>query len=185
MKRLAAVFWVVAICATAQVAEKPPTASEVWERAIAAKGGRERLHSIENVAGVGQRNGKLSSSSLTVLPDKYWRYSDMRPLVWGIRIIVGDESDHWYVSTADGASGTDAIRRPPDPIYLNGLLTLQAFTLLESRWHRPVIKGLDSERIGRREYWVVTAQVETHELLYYIDKETYLVRRIREPAGGA
>src|SRR5437660_4732658 len=68
-------------------------ASAVWEQAIAAKGGRERVHSIRNFVILSREEFSRSPRPdvatyeqlewLLVLPDKLWGFSDHRPGLMG------------------------------------------------------------------------------------------------------
>jgi len=69
-------------------------AVRVWERPIAAKGGRERLHSVRNVviSSHGEyasrlfKKNRVRREELLVLPNKYWFSDDYRPDVFGLTV---------------------------------------------------------------------------------------------------
>jgi len=56
-------------------------AKELWEMAIAAKGGREKLHQVGNLVFAGE-GGTLVH--FWVFPDKYFSWVDTRPSVFGL-----------------------------------------------------------------------------------------------------
>src|SRR5688572_27523992 len=72
----------------------------VWEQAIAAKGGRARLHAIRNFVITSET--KLSNSPrpevatreyierLTVLPNRFWQFADYRPGLMGTQGLMLD-----------------------------------------------------------------------------------------------
>src|SRR5262245_23838307 len=80
-------------------------ASELWEKAITAKGGRQRLHDIQSFAiGTAVPNTHASpvaagerSEFVSVLPDKFWRFVDYRPGSMGFSTEVwnGEKGDYW------------------------------------------------------------------------------------------
>jgi hypothetical protein len=57
----------------------------VWEQAIAAKGGRERLYAVRNIL-ESYKNKRFVA--LYVFPDKFWRWADDRPTPLGIYIAM-------------------------------------------------------------------------------------------------
>jgi len=83
-------------------------AKALWERAIVAKGGRERLHSIYNLVvsaetayltRTGRRN-QVRREYLFVFPDKYWSYEDYGSDVFGTRMqMLNYETKMQYVGS--------------------------------------------------------------------------------------
>src|SRR5829696_3598781 len=71
-----------------------PRAKLVWEQAVEAKGGRDRLYSINNTVIVSRgvlrfdlfRSTPTVLESLFVFPNKLWYWNDMRPSVFGLTI---------------------------------------------------------------------------------------------------
>lgn len=156
-------------------------AKMVWEQTIQAKGGRERLHAIRNLLTVEPRRGKPSRPyvvDLWVFPDKSWRWWDDLEGLLGLRLAVSSELGWWSVSEHRRPSQfRTANWSPPDKDFQNAVVAVQAEFLLETAWYQPRILALSSGRIGRREYHVITAEIP-ERVRYYIDKQTYLVRRL-------
>ncbi len=82
----------------------------LWEQAIVAKGGREKLYHVKNMvissrAVYGTHLGKRNSwnqEELLVFPDKEWHWNDMRPDVFGLRVeMYNYEMRIFYVLTPE------------------------------------------------------------------------------------
>lgn len=80
---------------TTAVPTAQPPATALWERAIAAKGGRDRLYQVHNLV-VNQvhsyrwiiRRHERREVSLYVFPNKLWAWSDNRPGILGLIIKI-------------------------------------------------------------------------------------------------
>src|SRR5213594_1865308 len=94
-----------------QVASRQGEAERIWEQAIVAKGGRERLYAVRNMVIMSSGSYKalrfkispdrkveskslkpsgLYREGLFVFPSKYWAWDDYRPAVFGLWIHVYD-----------------------------------------------------------------------------------------------
>jgi hypothetical protein len=74
--------------------DKKQEAQRLWELAIAAKGGRERLYDVRNMVfssrgeyltHLGKRN-PARHDELVVFPNKIWFWDDLRPDVFGLTV---------------------------------------------------------------------------------------------------
>ena len=159
----------------------PVDAQTVWEQTIKAKGGRERLHAIKNLLAVEPSRGKPDRPYLVdlwVFPDKSWRWHDDLEGYLGLNLNVSSRLGWWSVSEHRRPSQyRTAHWSPPNQGRQNAVVAVQAEFLLETAWYQPRILSLSSGRIGRREYHVITAEIP-ERVRYYIDKQTYLVRRL-------
>ena len=69
-------------------------AERIWEQAIEAKGGRERLYAVRNAVvsskGIYRtsrgKDNKIRQEEFYVFPDMFWAWSDYRPDVFGLRV---------------------------------------------------------------------------------------------------
>jgi hypothetical protein len=89
--------------------ESKKEAERLWELAIEAKGGRERLESVSNMVVSGEnplyllgfrvrRNRQPKFATLYVFPNKYWEWNDNRPSIFGLSVSMRDyENDKTYV----------------------------------------------------------------------------------------
>jgi len=62
-------------------------AKQLWELAIAAKGGREKLYQVKSLAITDSRSG-YPQVDLYVFPDKFFSWSDVRPTVFSFHASV-------------------------------------------------------------------------------------------------
>src|SRR5438128_1874860 len=89
MKSLLRVFTVIIVVyvmVQAAIVQNQPkndnsleTAKQLWEMAIAAKGGRERLYAAKSIAITQHFSKRGASTELCVFPDKFWFWEDRRP----------------------------------------------------------------------------------------------------------
>lgn len=152
-------------------------ARELWEQAIAAKGGRERLYSVRNLL-CSTRDRKYSDVGLYVFPDKMWTYiaapepfgrsADMYNLERGIAYQASDSNP--YSATElhkDSVGGGDVL-----------ITNAQIFSLLETRWLQPTPVGVSNGKVGRRETDVVRTVINDELVDFYLDRETHLPLKI-------
>ena len=168
---------------------EPDAVRQVWERMIEAKGGRDRLLEVDSLLMVWPRRGdpdRLWYHDLYVFPNRSWRWADHRPDdVFGLHLDVWDGNGRWI--TDGWPSDNYRIRTvwtTPHGAEQHALIRAQTVYLLESRWLRPELLGLETGRIGFRRYDVITANVGGNRLQYYVDRETSLVRRVQVPEGS-
>jgi len=152
-------------------------ADEIWEKVIAAKGGREQLLKISNCLVVyRQTKGKRLPIhvELYIFPERHWLWSNQGGVL-GTNIWVRDSMGTWRAS--DDGSGRGVTWHPPSETDQDALRT-QALFLMETKWFRPKILGLTQEQLGREEFDVVTVDAGRDHVKYYVDKKTSLVRRV-------
>jgi hypothetical protein len=176
----------------AQVNNSERNAARIWEEAIAAKGGRERLYAVRNLVvtssgsykalrftihpGRKVKSKSLKSSGLYreelfVFPLKYWSWEDYRPAVFGLWIHVYDYSRKIKYVITDGEP-----THPVEPIEekemkARGLIFVQLMYLLESNWVRPRPVSVRSERTVD----VLQIEVDGQQYDFAIDRKTKLV----------
>ena len=153
-------------------------AKQIWEQAIIAKGGRERLLNINNLLIV---DNKTHSVSLDVFPDKNWVWAvDAKPI--GTNVI----SENY----ATGIAYRIKSDKVPDSFKLNparmtwhlaSLLEL----LLETKWVKPKILGYDTTKINGRDFDVVCTQITSDAIWdrdFIFDQTTHLLVRTITPS---
>jgi hypothetical protein len=158
----------------------------LWEQAIAAKGGREKLH-VKNIVissraeyttHQGKRN-PWSQEEVFVFPDKQWHWNDMRPDVFGLRIEMRDYGAKTaYVSTPDLPEmeirhlATD-YRWEETP-----LLKIQLLYFLETRWVTPVPIAVHQSKVNGQTVDIVQTQVFGQRVDFALHTLTHLPVRI-------
>ncbi len=187
------VLLLAAVLVTGQTRE-PDALRQVWERMIEAKGGRDRLLEVDSLLMVWPRQydqDQLWYNDLYVFPNRIWSWHDYRPDELGLFLLVSDGNGMWSSSSGrpDYSSGRPDYRihtgwSSPRAADQHRLIRAQSVYLLETRWLRPELLGLETGRIGFRRYDVITANVGGNRLQYYVDRETSLVRRVQVPEGS-
>lgn len=113
--------------------ESVECARELWELAINAKGGRTRLHSVENL--VLSNEGDLE---FYVFPSFRFSWADSRPSAFGVFL-------HWFNFELDRgytsfAYETTLIEQSPiKKGYASSVAQRQLELLLETKWFSPVL----------------------------------------------
>src|SRR5258705_4079770 len=60
-------------------------AERIWELAIQAKGGRERLYSVNNMV-ISSFGKNIRLEDFFIFPDRSWSWVDQRPSVFGLNM---------------------------------------------------------------------------------------------------
>lgn len=161
-------------------------AAELWEKAVAAKGGRERLHQVRtlvisstNPSRRGERTKFAGLHKRTeqvyALPDKYWWWDDSRPGVFGLSAEMYNGEEYWLVRDGDPESPQKV---PLTELSLETrrffLRRAQAYFLLETAWFQPVPVGVKSGWVGLKRVDIVHARIGEGKLVFYLDRKTHL-----------
>jgi len=169
----------------AEAQSAAPYADELWGRAIAGKGGRERLLSIENVLEDAEytfwiwfklkRRTEIHLRFL-VLPNKSWLWDDWRPGKLDLFVVVanGEEGLCWRIGPPDSPQQEDC---PRDPLGLNDLYYQLAY-LMKTRWVDPEPLRAWADKLEGRRVYVLRVRAAPFEAKYYLDPKTYLARRV-------
>jgi hypothetical protein len=160
-------------------------AVRVWEQAIAAKGGRQRLYGVRNLLISGSQGytskqgsaNRVLRESLYVVPDKYWFYDEYSSDRFGVRMHMYDYSRNLQYVGAPGdpqtrlesIMGSERIKRPD-----NSVISL----LLETRWLKPIPVRATVETIGSKKVDVVETIVNNSRVDFAFNKKTHLLIRI-------
>lgn len=169
-------------------------AQRIWEQAVAAKGGRERLYAVQNLVistvgnyttGSGKTN-TVRTEAFFVFPNKIWRWMDYRPDVLGLTVeMYNFDSGVNYIITSDNTPPTPQAIRPSETSksHTRGLLSY----LLETKWLKPELVSARTGRIGRCTVDVVRTTLrdevegfasENRYIDFAFDRETHLPIRV-------
>jgi hypothetical protein len=151
---------------------------------IKAKGGRERLYSVESVYRAlhwkkpTKESGYLRDRELFVLPDRYWAWLDWSGTVFGLEINVYNLRQRVSYSTGK-STGQHVWENDSGYPASEFLRDLQLVHLLETRWLEPEpIAAWDRKEKGRR-IRTVRALVGDEILEYSLEEQQVLPFRIR------
>jgi len=186
-------------------------AERLWELAIAAKGGRERLHaagtlqiSIREKVWYGLRRVSYIQEALYVFPGKYWEWNDQRKSVFGLSIRMYNHDrdiNLWYTDHGKGAHAA----RPVDLVHgkagLIPLYDVQLRYFMETKWVRPIPISVQQEKLDGKSVDIVQTIVKGYptkdgtdeqRVGFALDRKTRLPTRIiyyrviqgKEHSGG-
>jgi len=163
--------------------EENEAAQRLWEQAIAAKGGREKLHSVRTMAvslraayDLG-RLGKTNSHYVWVyaFPDKLWSWLDDRPSDFGLNVTLYNGERQEVQTLMSGMTSPKLAQGPGvgqgDRYFL---LRDQLAFLMETQWVRPVPMQTWKSSVERRRVDVVRATIPGRVVDFYLDEVSHL-----------
>lgn len=166
---------------------------EVWEKVIAAKGGRGRLHAVKSVLVSVRRTGwwegkrgRWRGDTLYVFPNKMWYWDDEGPLPMGISVGMynGDADAEWNQHEGYPVEKNGPPTRPQVKL---DLIDFQIIYLLETKWLKPSLLSVREEKRGWSKVYVLRGAADPYEIDYVIDAKTFLPKEIilyREYSGS-
>jgi len=145
-------------------------AERLWELAIAAKGGRERLHAANNLqisinekVWYGLKRVSYIREALYVFPGKFWEWNDQQKTVFGLSIRMYNHDrdiDLWYTDHGKGAR----VARPIDLVHGKaGLIPIydaQLRYFMETRWVKPIPINVHEEKLDGKTVDIVQTIVK-------------------------
>ena len=171
--------------AAGDVQEDRQKAIDLWERAVAAKGGRERLAGIQSFA-VQERTefnrillrdmavGKVDQI-VCQLPNDWWEFLDYRPgkMGYSVRVLNTRTGLGW---ASHGGPTRPFLRPDTDTAYR--LRQLQYVYFLETRWMQPTPVRASRVRLGWKSVDRLETQIDDDLVVFFLDLRTNLPRRI-------
>lgn len=156
-------------------------AQQVWEKAITAIGGRERVLDIKNLL---YFDKKKTVVSLDVFPDKFWYWrKDRQPI--GTSVLTYDFSKNIAYDIKDDKH---PFSYPLTNQTKESILAGKVMSLLETKSVKPKLLGYESTKINNQEYDVICTEItypdnqkdqkqETLSVDYIFDQGTHLLFR--------
>ena len=162
----------------------------LWEKAILAKGGRERLHSVENLLISSTKNfhipGEIAvkkttteSERLYVMPEKAWIY-ELTPQ-YDVSLeakLINFEQDFCAVTLAPARGGVPGLSFCTPTTPFEYLVQHPVIYLMETKWVRPVPLRVRVERKGLSQVEVIETQIGKIRADFYLDRKTKLPNKI-------
>ena len=168
-------------------------ADRVWELAVEAKGGREKLYAVSNMIVSSSANKikfdqvKSHTLNFTVFPDKEWEWDDNRPSVFGLRMTMYNwKTGMKYIVQSDGDPkewGLEQIE--PEKLKSlrneNGVVKWAGLALyiLETKWWQPTPISLETGKINNQKVDIVQTILFGKRVDFFFDQNTHLPARIR------
>jgi hypothetical protein len=162
-------------------------AQQIWDQAVAAKGGRARLYGIRNIVVSSKakythqrKSYPINQEQLIVFPGKSWHWNDLRPDVFGLRVEMFnyETNMHYIVSPDDPHPVPEQIRgrkRGPEELFLYA----QVLNLFETKWFKPTLNDATTETVGGHEADVVQSRVLERRIDFIFDRQFHLLIRAR------
>lgn len=162
-------------------------AQKVWDLAIEAKGGRQRIYKIEVVVEHSSSRARTHTGkvyerkgvAVIALPHKVWSYRDDGPSVFGRTAVMLDYENMTEYFWADGRKNVLAEPMPNE--YARGLKAYQnttIFYLMESRWLKPTLLGMKSSSINGEKVFVIETDMDGRRVDFGVSHKTYLPIKI-------
>jgi hypothetical protein len=169
----------------ARVIEERRQAEGLWEQAIIAKGGRDRLAAINSFA-IREKTvfkaptlpemavGKVSQV-VCELPNLWWEFVDYRPgqMGYSVRIVNTATGLGW---ASHGGPTTSFLK--PDTHTAYRMRQLQYVLFLETRWVRPTPVRAARVQLNLKPADRLETDVEGEQVVYFLDVSTHLPLRI-------
>ena len=160
-------------------------AVRLWEQAVLAKGGRQKLYSIKNMVKVSREEVQYSDSkthhslveSLFVFPDKTWTWRDYRPSVFGLAMQMYD-----YKKGIKYHLQLDALKNNSELVpfeesekhHIGNKMPRVVIDLLETYWLKPVPQTATTARIHGKSVDVIETSLEGNRIDFALDQRTHL-----------
>lgn len=165
----------------------------LWEESIRAKGGRERLHSIENFLisstvdlRYRDRSQEEETERLYVMPGNAWIYTYTPDLSVSLDVtVMSKERQFCWVTLAPKSYGVPGLSPciPSTPIKY--LVQDPVIYLMETDWLRPEPLRVRTEGKGHKQLDVIETKVAMLRIDFYLDRKTRLpVKLVTEWYGG-
>lgn len=173
----------LAVCGTRAAASEGSRAEaeRIWESAVAAKGGRERLHAIHSILETATWS-KYRLVNLYAFPGRFWRW-DYEPEPFGFSAeMINAERRIGYVAHSDDPKSPHALGGdfPASARYVND--EEQMYYLLETRWLKPEPFEAAAGEVGWRRADVVRARVSGWQADFFFDRKTHMLLKVVFPS---
>lgn len=145
---------------------------DLWEAAIAAKGGRERLRSVNSLYMAVEQPGGDRAYYLYVFPDREFTYlygAQREDTV--INIYNGQLGVNWW---QPGNHPAQFRRSKPENMDDIGLKRAQFTLMLATRWLEPKPMRARKDWLGLKRVDVVETDADGWRVDYYLDPKTHL-----------
>ena len=193
---VAAIFLTICIPARGAAQSVDPNherAVALWEEAVRAKGGRERLHKIENFlisstldVRTQKRSTETETERLYAGPGKAWIYTYTPEFDVSLDVtVINKERRFCWVTLAPPSSGVPGLSPciPSTPVKF--LVQDPVIYLMETSWLQPEPLRVRTEGKGKKQRDVIETRVGGVQVDFYLDAKTRLpIKLVTEWNGG-
>ena len=168
-------------------------AKRLWEQAIAAKGGRERLYSISNLQlsvrdrqWWGFKRVPYEIEALYVFPGKSWDWNDQTGTIFGFVIWMHNYEQNIHFSYLDNGKEGSVAPTKDLALYKGGMsaiINAQLNYLMETRWVKPIPVSVARGKVGGHSVDIVRTVVREYPngeemVSFALDRKTHLPRQV-------
>jgi hypothetical protein len=166
---------------------------KLWEQAIEAKGGRERLYAVRNVL---ESYDDKTTVALYVFPEKLWEWTDYRPTPLGIRMEMDNPQGKLSYKIEEATPNPPpnlGERHAKEALWDN--YYAQLYYLLETQWIKPFPVRVYSGTIGGRPVDVLQTLVHYsdaprtnqagYRVDFHLDKQSHLPLEVAFPSDDS
>lgn len=183
--RCVALLGVLAVCAVGQATSREKLeADRLWEQIVEIRGGRKKLHSINNLLLTKGADVPNVQTEFYVYPDRYWEWSKGQIVQPYSFVMTANLEQGWYLT----ANETGIIRERRFAAGGGGAnfsedwLTDACIFLLETKWLKPAPLRVTRQTVGKERFDVLQTSfpdlvsLKGWLLNYYIEPESLVVR---------
>lgn len=154
-------------------------AERLWELAIEAKGGREKLHAISNMAVSSKTEYYFELKKITnrierfyVFPNKWWIWDDNRPSKFGLRMTMYNLESGKKYSIQEGQKkvSLESVESDYKSTKFSALIT----DLMETKWNQPIPEKLTSGKIRKQKVDVIQTSIVGQRIDFALNQKTHL-----------
>lgn len=164
-------------------------AERIWELAIQAKDGREKIHAVKNMVVSSRSKVKYSLfktyenviESLYIFPDdKYWCWNDSRPSMFGVAMSMYNYKTlmkyHQVLGSPDNyqnlvsIESNELVYHKPDS-HLSGMVSF----LLENEFWQPAPQSVSEGRKGTKKTFTVRTLLNGERIDFVLDQKTHFL----------
>jgi hypothetical protein len=183
------VLWTFCCCCQPLGAQPPCVASEVWEKLIAAKGGRANLEDVrvfyvkEQEAATRLSFARRDIRTLYVMPRFFWQWDDTHTPMFGVTITQFDLDQGTMASLNTSSSFKPVFEKSMVPTKERVDDRVAAY-LIETKWLKPVAVGCKIAQEEQRRVVLLEVEARGNRYVYHLDAKTYLPLRLSVPEEG-
>lgn len=161
-------------------------AERIWELAIAAKGGREKLYNVKTMFEIdetkylfGLKLIKSRIESLYVLPNKTWEWRDNRPSVFGLEMTMYNRETGKKYYAQQGQKHVE-VKALDEKGKGSGLV----YYLMETKWDKPIPEKVTNGKFDGYDVNIVQTTFLGQRIDFLLDIQTHLPVKVIAYKGG-
>ena len=168
---------------TNQESNSKKEAERLWDLAIKAKGGREKLHAVRNMVVSSKTDYYFGFKKITnlterfyVFPNKWWSWDDNRPSNFGLMMTMYnlEIGKKYFVQDGQKESVLDSIESDYKSTNFSNLVT----DLMETKWNQPHPEKVIVGKLGTEKVDIIQTSLIGQRIDFTLSQKTHLPIRI-------